>query len=233
MKYEIHKAQTRGSGDYGWLKTNYYFSFANYYNPSRMGFGALRVINDDWIASKGGFPAHSHNNMEIVTIPFSGKLEHQDSIGNKGIVSTGEIQVMSAGSGVTHAEFNASETEPLTLFQIWITSNAKDVEPRYDQKPIDTTPGAFRLLVDPKGSPAPVFVHQSTWIHQGIFAIGDVPYRIKTAGNGAYVVVLEGKVTFDSNELGARDAAAFSDTTEITLSVLEGNTKILIIEIPL
>ncbi len=138
MNIQIHRAHERGSADYGWLKPNYYFSFAQYHDPKKIHFGLLRVLNDDFVAGGGGFPAHPHDNMEIVTIPLTGALQHKDNTGGTGIIQAGDIQIMSAGSGIVHSESNASATEPVTLFQVWIFPKQKNIAPRYDQRHFDT-----------------------------------------------------------------------------------------------
>jgi len=157
----LHKAADRGSGDYGWLKPNYYFSFGQFYNPQKVHFGLLRVLNDDFIAGGGKFHTHPHDNMEIVTIPFTGALEHKDSTGGQGIIKAGDVQIMSAGSGVQHSEANASATEPVTLFQIWLFPKERNIKPRYDQRSFDIADRTdqWQIIVSPREEDAALWIN--------------------------------------------------------------------------
>ena len=165
MKTIIHKAETRGHANHGWLNTHHTFSFANYYNPERVHFGALRVLNDDWIAGGEGFGKHPHDNMEIITIPLKGAVEHQDSMGNKGVINAGEIQVMSAGTGIFHSEYNANKDKELELLQIWVFSDKKNVTPRYQQMSLADLqkPNELYQILSPDYEGTGVWIHQQAW----------------------------------------------------------------------
>lgn len=218
MKIIFHEARSRGYAKHGWLTTHHSFSFASYYDPSKMGFGALRVLNDDVIAPGSGFGKHPHDNMEIITIPLSGSLKHEDSMGNSAVVTAGEVQVMSAGTGVVHAEYNASETEDLTLFQVWIETAKRNVAPRYDQRPYQESDLQNRFLpvVGPMGTEGVLGIYQDATVSIGRFDLGsDVIYRCRSAGHGAYCVVIEGEGVIAGEVLKKRDALAIWDTSEI------------------
>ena len=162
MKIQLYPASGRGSADYGWLKPNYYFSFAQYHDPKKINFGMLRVLNDDFVAGGGAFPTHPHDNMEIITIPFSGAIQHQDSTGGKGIIKAGDVQIMSAGTGVQHSEANASATEPVTLFQVWIFPKERNIAPRYDQRTFDINEriNQWQILVSPNKADNGLWINQ-------------------------------------------------------------------------
>ena len=210
MKKVLHHSSTRGSADYGWLKTNYSFSFANYYNPNRVQFGMLRVLNDDYIAPAMGFGQHPHNDMEIVTIPVTGALYHKDSMGNEGIIHSGDIQVMSAGTGIEHSEKNASTKDPITLLQIWVFPETNNVKPRYDQRNISSflTPNIFNTIIKPKAEAN----EGELWIHQNAyFSIGEftdritTTYQFKGQNHGTYIFVMKGEVHVDDEILFEKD----------------------------
>ena len=235
MKKTIHPANERGQNDIGWLKANFSFSFGPYYNPDRVHFGALRVLNDDIIAGGTGFGAHPHDNMEIITIPISGALEHRDSMGNTGVITAGEVQVMSAGTGIQHSEYNHSKTEDANTLQIWLFPKEMNIEPRYDQKSFieDLKPNQFTTLVSPvKGG-------EALWINQdAIFSMGDfepgqqVKYDIQIPGNGAYIFVMEGQIEVEGTRLNKRDALGVEDVSSFTLETLK-QSRILIMEVPM
>lgn len=237
MKKILHPSSTRGKADYGWLKANYSFSFANYFDPNRLQFGLLRVLNDDMIAPSMGFGKHPHQNMEIVTIPQSGGVRHQDSMGNEGVVSAGEIQVMSAGSGVEHSEVNASSKESLKLFQIWIFPEAQNVTPRYDQKKIADllTPNKISTVVKPfsEANENDLWIHQQAYFNLGEFTENtETTYTLRQSGHGVYLMVIEGTATVDNDTLTARDAIGLWDISEVSISVTQG-TRLLLIEVPM
>jgi len=237
MKKILHPATTRGSADYGWLKAKYSFSFANYFDPSRIQFGLLRVLNDDIVAPAMGFGRHPHQNMEIVTIPQSGAVRHKDSMGNEGVVSSGEIQVMSAGSGVEHSEVNASAKDPLKLFQIWVFPEAENVPPRYDQKKIANLirPNQINTVVKPRSEADEneLWIHQQAYFNIGEFTEDkDVIYEMKQIGHGIYVMVIEGSVSVDGETLNTRDAMGIWDTDSIPMKVTK-DTRLLLIEVPM
>lgn len=237
MKTIYHPASTRGKANFGWLEARYSFSFANYYDPQRLQFGLLRVFNDDIIAPAMGFGKHPHKNMEIVTIPQSGALHHQDSMGNEGIILAGEIQVMSAGSGVEHSEINAKSDENLSLFQIWIFPEKNEVTPRYDQKKIAPllTPNAFTTVVKPKDQAT----ENELWIHQqAYFNLGHFDTKTKTTytlhhqSHGAYLFVIDGNATLEGQRLGKRDAMGVWQTNTFEIEVA-ANSQLLILEVPM
>lgn len=235
MKKILHNADERGKGEHGWLSTRYSFSFANWYDPSRMGFGALRVINDDRIAPASGFGAHSHKDMEIITIVTKGAVTHEDSMGNTGQVPAGDIQAMSAGTGVTHAERNDSPDEELTLFQIWIATNAKGVEPRYAQKAfgLQNETEGITLLVAPNDTEGALPIHQDAYLSQGVVAAGNsLTYTLKNPEHGLYVFVVEGEVTVAGETLQSRDAIGLIELTDLSISA-SAFSRLLLIEVPL
>lgn len=235
MKKVVHKAETRGQADHGWLKTHHTFSFANYYNPERMHFGVLRVLNDDVIAPEMGFGMHPHDNMEIITIPHSGAIKHEDNMGNSSVIKAGEIQVMSAGSGVFHSEFNASKTEDLTLFQIWLISNRKNVEPRYNQMSLSDLYKSNELyqVLSPNSNDAGVWIYQNAWFFMGDLDSGwEDKYVIKAPENGIYLIVIEGSVIVEDEKLQKRDGIGISGTKAINIQSLT-DSKILLMDIPM
>ncbi len=234
MKKILHRANTRGKGEHGWLSTRYSFSFSDWYDPSRMGFGALRVLNDDIIAPASGFPMHGHKDMEIITIVTKGSLTHRDSLGNIGHISEGEVQVMSAGTGVVHSEYNTSATEPLTLFQLWIETGNPGAAPRYGEAKIPTgSKGDSVQLVGPEGSTAPATILQNASILQA-FLTPHSPfvYRLQKEGRGIYIFVIDGTISAAEETLGARDAVGVSDTDSLEIIAVEPS-QILLIEVPL
>jgi len=231
----IHKAETRGYADHGWLKAKHTFSFANYYNPDRIHFGVLRVLNDDIIAPGMGFGNHPHDNMEIITLPLSGSIKHKDSMGNSSVINAGEIQVMSAGSGVFHSEYNASKTEELNLFQIWIFTNKKNVEPRYDQQSLKTLEKKDELyqVLSPNPAGQGVWINQNAWFSMGNLSTAwQGKYTIKSSGNGVYVMVIEGELVIEGEKLIARDGIGISDIDAINI-ISETDSRILIMDIPM
>ncbi|MCX7878858.1 MAG: pirin family protein [Ignavibacteria bacterium] len=235
MKTILHKAESRGKADYGWLKANYSFSFANWYDPQRMRFGLLRVLNDDTVEPSRGFDTHPHDNMEIITIPLKGSVAHRDSTGGEGIISAGEIQVMSAGSGVYHSEFNASDTEQLNLLQIWIFPKKRNIEPRYEQKKFDTNnrKNRFQIVVSPDGRDGSLKINQDAYFSLSDMERGkSLEYIIKNNGNGIYLFVIDGKIQIGKYQLSSRDALGITGTESFRINALE-NSKVLIIEVPM
>ncbi len=235
MKTVFHPAHERGRGEYEWLSTRYSFSFANWYEPTRMGFGALRVLNDDRIAPSSGFPMHSHKDMEIVTIPMTGAVTHEDSLGNHGVVPAGDVQVMSAGTGVTHSERNDSETEELTLFQIWITSKTAGIEPHYAQNSFNFAGGKdpFTLVVSPLGASEGLTINQDAYLYHAALGPGHpVSYGMRREGNGAYAFVIDGSVSIEGKALGPRDAVGIWEAREFSIAP-ETPATLLIIEVPM
>lgn len=236
MNYIIHRAEDRGHANHGWLDAWHSFSFASWYNPEKIHFGMLRVLNDDTIAGGMGFGMHPHDNMEIVTIMRKGALQHQDSMGNKEVIHAGEIQVMSAGTGIMHSEFNAKSNEEAKLFQIWVFPNKKEVEPRYDKLKIEdeNINGKFSQIVSPDKNDEGSWIHQEAWFYLGKFDSGSkADYSIKRKNNGVYVFIIEGGATLLGNELGKRDALGVWNTDKIEINITSANTEILIMEVPM
>ena len=235
MKTIYHAADSRGDANHGWLKSKHTFSFANYHNPERMGFGALRVINDDFVIGGQGFGKHSHRDMEIISIPLSGKLGHGDNIGNNGIIETGEIQVMSAGTGITHSEMNGDDKEEVKFLQIWVIPNKMNVEPRYQQVRMDDIlkPNEFNQVLSPNADDAGVWIHQDAWFSMGDFDQGVTQtYQLKDPNNGVYVFVISGKVVVNGNTLDTRDGLGVWDTKNFTMDVID-DAKVLLMEVPM
>ena len=235
MKTILFKAADRGSADYGWLKPNYYFSFAQYHNPEKVHFGLLRVLNDDFIGGGGAFPTHPHDNMEIVTIPFTGAIKHKDSTGGQGVIKAGDIQIMSAGSGVQHSEANASATEAVTLFQVWVFPKERNITPRYDQKTFDINEriNKWQTVV------SPIDADNALWINQDAkFALTrvdagkEITYSTAFKGNGVFLVVINGSVQVDGKQLNKRDALGISETDTFSISA-NSDAELLAIEIPM
>ena len=235
MKTILHKAATRGHQNHGWLKANHTFSFANYYDPERVHFGALRVLNDDYVEGGMGFGMHPHANMEIITIPLTGELHHKDSMGNFGAIQKGEIQVMSAGTGVQHSEFNGRENEAVTLLQIWVIPNKMGVEPRYDQIKIadNAKPNDFQQIISPNANDDGSWIHQDAWFNLANFEKGiSKEYQINKSGNGVYVFVISGKAKIGEIELSERDGLGISEVENFNVEALE-NSEILLMEVPM
>ena len=237
MKTELHPASERGHASHGWLDSWHSFSFATYFNPAREQFGCLRVLNDDTVAGGTGFDLHPHNNMEIISIVLEGALEHRDSMGNIQVIHTGEVQVMSAGTGIYHAEYNHSDTKPIKFFQIWIFPRERSLKPRYDQKLFDNmnTPGKLVTLVTPDNKQA----DETLWIHQDAFIStvklekdSHFEYTVRIPGNGVFVMVVEGNAEIDGKTLGHRDAIAVSDAGSIDINPI-ANSRVLLIEVPM
>ena len=235
MKKIFHSALSRGEANHGWLKAKHSFSFANYYNSERVQFGALRVLNDDIIAPGMGFGTHPHDNMEIITIPLEGALEHKDSMDNIGVIEAGEIQVMSAGSGVYHSEYNKNKDQSVNLLQIWVFPNKNNVTPRYDQKNIKDFKkvNSFYPIITPNQNGPGMWIHQDAWFHLGEFDKETrINYNINKKGNGVYVFLIEGSVQIDGESLEKRDALGIWDTESFDLFANQ-NSRILLIEVPL
>lgn len=234
MNTVVHRANTRGHANHGWLNARHSFSFANYYNPERMNFGVLRVLNDDQIEAGKGFGTHPHDNMEIITIPIKGELAHKDSMGNASVIKSGEVQVMSAGTGVFHSEF-ATEKENVELLQIWMFPNQKNVTPRYDQIQLQShkTRNELYQILSPSKEDEGVWVHQQAWFHLGNFDAGEATtYTLKKPENGVYLFVLEGQVDVASNKLNRRDGFGIWNTKSLEISALN-DAKFLLMEVPI
>ena len=235
MNTKIFSAADRGSADYGWLKPNYYFSFAQYHNPSKIHFGTLRVLNDDFIMGGGMFPPHPHDNMEIVTIPLTGAVEHRDNTGGHGIIKAGDIQIMSAGSGIQHSEANASKTEPLTLFQIWVFPKVRNINPRYDQRTFDVEgrKNKWQVVVSPRTEDDALWINQDARFSlTNVTAGHSIEYTNAFEGNGVFLVVINGSVEVNGITLQKRDAIGVSETESFMINASE-DTELLAIEVPM
>lgn len=230
----LHKASTRGHADHGWLVSNHTFSFANYHNPERMHFGVLRVLNDDTVAEGRGFGRHPHDNMEIISIPFEGDLEHEDSMGNKAIIRKGDIQVMSAGTGIIHSEYNKNTDQAVKFLQIWVYPNQRNVSPRYDQITPDIAQrqNKFQQILSPNPDDEGVWIHQDAWFSMGHFDKDiETTYQIKQSGNGVYIFVIKGSVTVEGQALETRDGFGIWDVSEINLKSTSADTEILLMDL--
>ena len=235
MKTIIHKANTRGFADHGWLKTYHTFSFANYYDPQRTHFGLLRVLNDDTVGPGMGFGTHPHDNMEIITIPLSGSLEHKDSMGTGSVIKPNEVQIMSAGTGITHSEFNHSSSELVKLLQIWVFPKQKNIKPRYDQQIFLPSNGLnkFQLIVSPDKSDNSMLINQDAWFSLGHFDKDQkLEYAMNKKEHGAYIFVIEGKAEIAGEHLEKRDGIGIYDTDSFFINVND-TAYILIMEVPM
>lgn len=235
MKTVYHQADTRGFADHGWLKSYHTFSFANYHNPERMNFGVLRVLNDDQVASGMGFGTHPHRDMEIISIPLEGDLEHKDSMGTSSVIRKGEIQVMSAGTGVQHSEYNRNKNELVKFLQIWVIPKKMNVTPRYDQISIKEHQkiNDFQQILSPNQDDEGVWIHQDAWFNLADFEKGNKKeYKIHKPGNGVYVFVLKGSAKIEDQVLGTRDGFGIWETDSFSLEALE-NSEILLMEVPM
>lgn len=235
MKTIYHKASTRGHVNHGWLNTHHTFSFANYHNPERVHFGMLRVLNDDVIAGNMGFGMHPHRDMEIISIPLGGTLVHEDNMGNKGIIRKGEVQVMSAGTGVMHSEKNGSTDENVELLQIWLFPKVMGVTPRYDQLTISDNSkiNEFQQIISPNKEGEGLWIHQDAWFHLANLEKGiEKTYSLKLKGNGVYIFVIEGSIKIDGQVLDKRDGLGIFETDSFDLEALE-DAEVLLMEIPM
>jgi redox-sensitive bicupin YhaK (pirin superfamily) len=234
--YEFHAADSRGAANHGWLQSFHTFSFANYYNPSRIHFGALRVLNDDTVSGGMGFGEHPHDNMEIISIPLEGDLEHKDSMGNTTVIRNGDIQVMSAGTGIYHSEYNRNKDATVKFLQIWVFPNKKNVTPRYDQITMNTADrqNQFQQVLSPNPEDAGVWVHQDAWFHLGKFDQDfSVDYSIKKEGNGLYVFVLSGEFEVDGQVVQTRDGLGIRQASDVSFKALSPGSEVLLMEVPM
>ncbi|WP_417353252.1 pirin family protein [Flavobacterium alkalisoli] len=232
----LHKANTRGHANHGWLDSHHTFSFANYYNPDRMHFGVLRVLNDDRVDPGMGFGTHPHDNMEIISIPLEGDLEHKDSMGNTTVIKNGDIQVMSAGTGIYHSEYNKNKDKLTKFLQIWLYPNKRNVTPRYDQITLKAADRQNKLqqILSPNPNDAGVWIHQDAWFHLGKFDKDkSTKYDFKKKGNGVYVFVLEGDFSINGINLNRRDGLGVWDSNSITIKALSKGAEILIMDVPM
>ena len=235
MKTIVHKANERGHANHGWLNAYHSFSFANWYNPEKVQFGMLRVLNDDTIAAGMGFGTHPHDNMEIITIPLEGDLAHKDSMGNGTTIKSGDIQVMSAGTGIQHSEFNPNHNHHTKLFQIWLFPKYRNVEPRYQQITLDKSleKNDFAQILSPNPDDAGVWIHQDAWFYLSDFdAAFSKKLSLKKEGNGFYIMNIEGEIEVNGEKLERRDAVGIWETNEIEVKA-NSNAKFLVMEIPM
>lgn len=236
MKTVLHKSTTRGHANHGWLNSYHTFSFANYYDPDRMNFGVLRVLNDDTVSGGMGFGKHPHQNMEIISIPLSGDLEHEDSMGNTTVIKEGDIQIMSAGTGVTHSEYNKNKDQEVKFLQIWIIPNEQNVAPRYDQITLNAADRKNQLqqIVSPHQEDAGVWIHQNAWFHMSsLDANAALNYKLKDANNnGVYAFILKGDVSINGELLHERDGFGIWDVAQLDLKATS-NAEILLMEVPM
>lgn len=235
MKKIIHKAESRGLAEHGWLVSRHSFSFADYYDPERVRFGMLRVLNDDIVQPAKGFSTHPHDNMEIISITLSGALEHKDSMGTGSVIHAHDVQIMSAGTGVYHSEFNPSTNEPVNFLQIWIYPRVKNIEPRYGQKTFH--PGSlnnrFQLLVSPHENDNSLWINQDAYLYMGEFGKGrHVHYSLNSPGNGVYMFIIEGKIKAGGELLHKRDGLGITEEDQLSIESVEKST-ILLIEVPM
>ena len=231
----LHKANTRGHADHGWLNAYHSFSFASWYSPERVQFGTLRVLNDDTVAAGMGFGEHGHDNMEIITIPLEGDLAHKDSMGNAETIKTGDVQVMSAGTGIQHSEFNPNQDQNTKLFQIWLFPKTRNVVPRYQQITLDKSleKNDFAQILSPNENDAGVWIHQDAWFHLADFdATFSKTYELKKEGNGMYVFVISGTITVDGQELETRDGLGITNFETLDIKATS-DAKFLLMEIPM
>ncbi len=235
MKSTLHKASSRGHANHGWLNSYHTFSFAGYYHPERIHFGALRVLNDDTVAPGMGFGSHPHENMEIISIPLSGDLEHKDDMGNLTVIKEGEIQVMSAGTGIVHSEYNRNKDKEVKFLQIWVFPDAKNVTPRYDQISIREVEkrNEFYQVLSPNVDDDGVWIHQKAWFHLGKFDAGNErTYTFKHSGNGLYLFVLEGALEVNGQELAQRDGMGIWDASSFKVKAT-ADAYFLMMEVPM
>lgn len=235
MKTVFHPSDSRGYANHGWLEARHSFSFASWFQPDRLHFGALRVLNDDIIQGGMGFGTHPHDNMEIVTIPLKGDLEHKDSMGNSAVIREGDIQVMSAGTGVQHSEYNNSPDKEINLFQLWLFPNKQNVKPRYDQLPIRSLhqKNEFFQILSPSANDQGVWIHQDAWMHI-LDADQDqsFDYVLQSPENGVYLIVIEGEVEVDNQTLYRRDAIGIWETDKLTIKT-KTDAELLLVQVPM
>jgi hypothetical protein len=231
----LHKSETRGDANHGWLHSRHTFSFADYYDPERVHFGMLRVLNDDIVEAGMGFSTHPHDNMEIISIPLEGDLEHKDSMGNVSVIKHGDVQVMSAGSGITHSEYNRNRDRRVKFLQIWVFPNRKNVKPRYDQVTLNIADrhNKFQQILSPDPDDEGVWIYQNAWFHLAQFDKGfSADYKVKASGNGVYTFVLSGDITINNQELNPRDGFGIRDTDKLFVKA-DSDAEFLIMEVPM
>jgi redox-sensitive bicupin YhaK (pirin superfamily) len=232
----LHKSDTRGIASHGWLESRHTFSFANYNNPERMHFGVLRVLNDDRVDPAMGFGTHPHDNMEIISIPLEGDLEHKDSMGNTTVIKNGDIQIMSAGTGVFHSEYNKNKDKLVKFLQIWVYPNKKNVTPRYDQITLakNERKNKFQQIISPNADDDGIWIQQDAWFHLGDFDKGVISdYKIKKSVNGVYVFIIKGAAAIGDQKLDSRDGFGIWNTDQFSITANSDDTEILLMEVPM
>ena len=235
MKTVLYKAESRGHANHGWLDTHHTFSFAHYYNPERVHFGVLRVLNDDVVEGGMGFGTHPHDNMEIISIPLRGDLEHRDSMGNVAVIRQNDVQIMSAGSGVQHSEYNKNRDAKVNFLQIWVFPKERNIVPRYQQKTFKPEDRVNKLqqIVSPSKTDEGVWINQDAWFYLGNLKQGyKTEYTVKQSGNGVFAFLLEGEVSVGLQKLNRRDGVAISETEKISISA-EKDSELLLMEVPM
>lgn len=235
MKTVLHKADTRGVANHGWLSSHHTFSFANYYNPERMGFGTLRVINDDIVAPSRGFGTHPHENMEIISVPLSGCLRHKDTMGNEHVIKADEVQAMSAGTGLQHSEYNHSQNEAVNFLQIWVYPKRKNIKPNYSQKEFleENRMNKIQLVVSPDGRDNTVEINQDAFFSRTQIGVGnELTYSKYLKDNGVYFLILEGDIEVNGKSLSTKDGLGVMDADDLKL-VAKSKSEVLIMEVPL
>jgi len=231
----LHKAETRGDANHGWLHSRHTFSFADYYDPERVHFGVLRVLNDDTVEAGMGFGTHPHDNMEIISIPLEGDLEHKDSMGTVSVIKHSDVQVMSAGTGITHSEYNKNKDRRVKFLQIWVIPNKRNVKPRYDQITLNVADrhNKFQQILSPNPDDEGVWIYQNAWFHLGHFDKGfGADYEIKAKGNGVYVFVLSGNITINDQKLNSRDGFGIWDVERFSVKA-DSEAEFLLMEVPM
>ena len=235
IKKTLHRSATRGGANFGWLQSRHTFSFGSYFDPERVHFGALRVLNDDRVAPGAGFPTHPHDNMEIVSIPLSGALEHKDTTGTDGVIRTGDVQIMSAGTGIAHSEYNHSDEEPVKFLQIWVIPGKMDIEPRYDQKEFasEDRKNRFQMMVSPQQSDETLWINQNAYFSMADLDKGQtLDYSLNDSANGVYFFIIEGSATINKETLGYRDGLGLEGLSTVPIEAT-APARILAIEVPM
>lgn len=232
----LHRATSRGKASHGWLESYHTFSFADYHNPERMNFGVLRVLNDDMVIGGRGFGNHPHDNMEIISIPLQGDLEHRDSMGNQTVIKSGDVQVMSAGTGITHSEYNKNTDQFVKFLQIWVYPNRRNVTPRYDQITLNIKDreNKFQQIISPYPNDEGVWIHQNAWFFLGNFdADCETSYTVKSSANGVYIFILKGRAEIEGQVLEARDGFGIRDVQSFKIKSISSDTEILMMDVPM
>jgi len=235
MNNVLHRAETRGHANHGWLDSSHTFSFGHYYDPMRVQFGALRVLNDDFVDGGKGFGTHPHDNMEIVSIPLSGDLEHKDSMGNVAVIRENDVQIMSAGTGIYHSEYNKNPSKKVNFLQLWIFPKEENIKPRYGQKSFSPEErlNKLQVVVSPDESSGGVVINQDAWLSLGKIEKGvSVHYAVNKSDNGVYTFVINGSVSLNGHPLNRRDGFGIWETDSITVEATS-DAEILLIEVPM